>query len=181
MGFIKKDYIRGIVQKEGLGQFADLRRCGSKRKREGGGFDKGLIPNVHHNIYIYIYVYIYMVVTMLTTMLLCYPPQKIFFSSASSFCHLSVCSVVFVYFQLLLRVLLLLTFVQSFRKLKFQKRLFAFWILFIIISQHYFEEKIVELYIRERLFIKKMHQNKGNAEMLCKIWFVHFVACYQVV
>ena len=78
MGFIKKDYIRGIVQKEGLGQFADLRRCGSKRKREGGGFDKGLIPNVHHNIYIYICIYIYggYYVNHHVTML---PPSEDFF------------------------------------------------------------------------------------------------------
>ena len=41
--------------------------------------------------------------------------------------------------------------------------------------QNYFEEKIVELYIRERLFVKKMHQKKANAETLCKIWFVPFV------
>ena len=27
----------------------------------------------------------------------------------------------------------------------------------------------------ERLFVKKIHQNKANAETLCKIWFVPFV------
>ena len=41
--------------------------------------------------------------------------------------------------------------------------------------QNYYEWKIVELYIRERLFVKKMHQKKANAETLCKIWFVPFI------
>ena len=57
-------------------------------------------------------------------MLLCYLLQK-FFSSASSSCRLSACSVVFVYVQLLLRTLFLFTLVQSFKKLKLYKRLFV--------------------------------------------------------
>ena len=40
--------------------------------------------------------------------------------------------------------------------------------------QNYYKGKLVELYIRERLFAEKMHQ-KANAETLCKIWFVPFV------
>ena len=34
---------------------------------------------------------------------------------------------------------------------------------------------VIELYIRERLFVEKMPQKKANAETLCKIWFVPFV------
>ena len=33
----------------------------------------------------------------------------------------------------------------------------------------------VATYIRERLFVEKMHQKKVNTEVLCKIWFVAFV------
>ena len=33
----------------------------------------------------------------------------------------------------------------------------------------------VATYIRERLFVEKMHQKKANTEVLCKIWFVPFV------
>ena len=41
--------------------------------------------------------------------------------------------------------------------------------------QNYYEGKIVKLYIRERLFVERMHQKKTNSETLCKIWFVSFV------
>ena len=49
-------------------------------------------------------------------------PSEDFFSTSSS-CHLSACSDVFVYFQLLLRTLFLFTLAQPFRKL--YKRLFV--------------------------------------------------------
>ena len=41
--------------------------------------------------------------------------------------------------------------------------------------QNYYEGKIVELYIQERLFVEMMHQKKANAETLCKISFAPFV------
>ena len=34
--------------------------------------------------------------------------------------------------------------------------------------QNYYEGKIVELCIRERFFVEKMHQKKVNDETLCK-------------
>ena len=57
-------------------------------------------------------------------MLLCYLPQKFFFSASLS-CCLSTCSVVFVYLQSLLRKLILFTLVQSFKKLKLYERFFV--------------------------------------------------------
>ena len=57
--------------------------------------------------------------------------------------------------------------------LKLYKRLLL--IVCTIMLQNCFEEKNVELYIRERLFVTKMHQKKPNAETLCKIWFVPLV------
>ena len=33
---------------------------------------------------------------------------------------------------------------------------------------------VIELYIRERLFVEKMHPKKAQAETLSKIWFVPF-------
>ena len=56
--------------------------------------------------------------------LLCYNPHKIF-SGASNSCHMFAYSAVFIYVQLLLRTLLLFTFIQSFKKLKLYKRLFV--------------------------------------------------------
>ena len=44
-----------------------------------------------------------------------------------------------------------------------------------VMLQNYYEGKIVKLYIRERLFVERMHQKKTNSETLCKIWFVSFV------
>ena len=41
--------------------------------------------------------------------------------------------------------------------------------------QNYYDGKIFKLYIWEMQFVKRMHQKKGNAEMLCKIWFVPFI------
>ena len=50
-----------------------------------------------------------------------------------------------------------------------------------VMLKNYYEGKIVKLYIWERLFVKRMHQKKVNAEMLCKIWFVIFFRDYLVV
>ena len=72
----------------------------------------------------------------------------------------------FVYVQLLLRILLLFTLVQSFGKLKLQKRLFVCTVML----QNYYEGKIVKLYIRQRSFVERVHQKKANTETLCKIW-----------
>ena len=41
--------------------------------------------------------------------------------------------------------------------------------------QNYDKGKIVKYYIRERLFVERMHQKTACAEALCKIWFVPFV------
>ena len=43
-----------------------------------------------------------------------------------------------------------------------------------VVLQNYYEGKIVKLYIRERLFVERMHQKEANAEKLCKTWFVPF-------
>ena len=39
----------------------------------------------------------------------------------------------------------------------------------------------VKLYIRESLFVERMHQKKANAETLWKIWFVLFVSFCPVI
>ena len=44
-----------------------------------------------------------------------------------------------------------------------------------VMLQNYYERKIIKLYIRERLFVEKMHQKRANAERLCKIWLAPFV------
>ena len=59
--------------------------------------------------------------------------------------------------------------------MKFFFLLFLLLIVCTIMLPNYYEGKIVDLYIRERLFVEKMHQKKANAETFCKIWFVPFV------
>ena len=49
-------------------------------------------------------------------------------------------------------------------------------IVCIVMLQNYYDGKIIKLYIWEKSFVERMHQQKKvNAEILCKIWFVLFV------
>ena len=105
--------------------------------------------------------------------LLCYVPQKIF-SRASSSCHLSSCSVVFVYLQLLLRTSLLFCLGILIQETEIVQHGFLL-IVCTAMLQNYYEGKIVKLYILERLFVERMHPQKPNAKTLCKIWFVPFL------
>ena len=100
--------------------------------------------------------------------LLCYFPQKIF-PSASSSCHLSACSVVFTH------ALGHCSFPPWYSRSGNWNCTNGFLLtVCAVMPLNYCEGKYVKLYIRERLFVERMHQKKANAETLCKIWFVPF-------
>ena len=104
--------------------------------------------------------------------LLCYLPQKIF-SSGSSSCHFSACSVALFMSSYYLEHCSFSPWYSRWVNWNCTKGFLL--IVCTVMVQNYYSGKIVKLYIRERLCVERMHQKKTNAETLCKTWFVPFV------
>ena len=132
------------------------------------------IYNIHTYIYIYIYTYTYICNYIYTY--ICQLHQKIF-SSASLSCHLSA-------FQLFFFLSSYTQDIAPFHLGIVVQEICTedvLLIVFTVMLQNYYEEKIVRLYIRERLFLEKKHQRKAIAKPYAKYGLFHLSRHYLKV